>query len=343
MVASVHDAGSQGIADMRRVNRFIPSSSRPRVAVLAALACALLLSPERESVAAESQTKVILNGKPVPVHFNDGDSFRVLAGEYKDAKARLFGYNTLESYGAVHQWGSWDAHELYVLAKMGTYNGRDGVWECESEGDLDTYGRILVWCPKLAEQQIRKGYAHVMSIDDNPGKPELIEAQRDAIANRRGIWAHGVPDFILTSLHSDEEDVEGKGTYNRLVSTADGHSVTWKHDAHYAECDRVCQHEYSVAPEAVDAALLACRADSNIAPFLTALSDADARTVVYDFARYRHINRKIAKDQREQLDALLTAMADAGGFGAAARSDGACMIHVPFDRRFGGGRAECLK
>lgn len=327
---------------MRRHNRFISTSTLASVTTLA-LAFSLLLSPERESIAAESQTKVILNGKPVPVHFNDGDSFRVLAGEYKGAGARLAGYNTLESYGAVHQWGSWDAHELYVLAKMGTYNGRDGVWECESDGSTDTYGRILVWCPKLAEQQIRKGYAHVLSIDDAPGKPELIEAQRDAIAHRRGIWAHGVPDFILTSLHSDEEDVENRGTYNRLVSTADGHSVKWKHDVHYAECDRVCQYEYSVTPEAVDAALVAARADAKIGPFLAGLSDSDARTVIYDFGRYRHINRKIAGDQREQLDALLTAMAEAGGFGAAQRSEGACMIHVPFDRRFGGGRAECLK
>jgi endonuclease YncB( thermonuclease family) len=334
---------------MRRANVFHSKSPRhSRIAALAsaatlALMAAVLLIPERESVAAESQTKVILNGKPVPVHFNDGDSFRVLAGEYKDAKARLSGYNTLESYGAVHQWGSWDAHELYVLAKMGTYNGRDGVWECETDGDTDTYGRILVWCPKLAEDQVRKGYAHVLSIDDNPGKAELIEAQRDAIANRRGIWAHGVPDFILTSLHSDEEDVENKGTYNRLVSTADGHSVKWKHDAHYAECDRVCQYEYSVAPELVDAALVAARADPKIAELLAGLSDADARTVIYDFARYRHINRKIAVDKREVCDELLTAMADAGGFGAAPKREGACMIHVPFDRRFGGGRAECLK
>jgi hypothetical protein len=317
-------------ATMRRANVFTFTSALASAAAVVAVA-AVVLMPERESVAAESQTKVILNGKPVPVHFNDGDSFRVLAGEYKDAKARLSGYNTLESYGPVHQWGSWDAHELYVLAKMGTYNGRDGVWECETDGDLDGYGRILVWCPKLAEDQIRKGYAHVLSIDDNPGKPELIEAQRDAIANRRGIWAHGVPDFVLTSLHSDEEDVENKGTYNRLVSTADGHSVKWKHDAHYAECDRVCQYEYSVAPEVVDAALIAARAD------------ADARTVIYDFARYRHINRKIAEDKRETCGELLTAMAEAGGFGQAQKREGACMIHVPFDRRFGGGRAECLK
>ncbi len=327
---------------MRRVNALTTTPSLQRAGSLA-LALALLLCPERESAAGESQTKIILNGKPVPVHFNDGDSFRVLAGEFKDAKARLSGYNTLESYGAVHQWGSWDAHELYVIAKMGTYNGRDGVWECETDGATDTYGRILVWCPKLAEDQIRKGYAHALSIDDNPGRPELIEAQREAIANRRGIWAHGVPDFILTSLHSEEEDVEDRGTYNRLVSTADGHSVMWRHDAHYDECGRVCHYEYTVAPEVVDAALAAAKADAKIGPMLAELSDADARTVIHDFAKYRHINRKIPVAKREQLDALLTAMADTGGFGAAQRREGACMIHVPFNRRFGGGRAECLK
>lgn len=326
---------------MRRTRAKSSSSSRRRLLAFAAVL--LLLSPERESDAAESQTKVILNGKPVPVHFNDGDSFRVLAGEYKDAKARLAGYNTLESYGPVHQWGTWDAHELYVIAKMATYNGRDGVWECETDGKTDTYGRILLWCPKLAEEQVRKGYAHAMSIDDNPAKPELLEAQREAIANRRGIWAHGVPDFILTSLHSDEEDVEGDGVYNRLISTADGHSVTWKHDDHYDECSRVCHYEYEVAPEVVDSALVAARADANLGPLLADLSDADARTVIYDFARYRHVNRKIPQAQREQCKALLSAMADSGTFGAAQRREGACMIHVPFNRRFGGGRAECLK
>lgn len=101
-------------ADMRRINAFIFCTPLLASAATLALAAGVLLLPERESVAAESQTKIILNGKPVPVHFNDGDSFRVLAGEFKDAKARLFGYNTLESYGAVHQWGTWDAHELYV-------------------------------------------------------------------------------------------------------------------------------------------------------------------------------------------------------------------------------------
>ncbi|MFO7564843.1 MAG: thermonuclease family protein [Enhygromyxa sp.] len=325
------------------------SSFNPRrlalalTAVTLAAVTAALLTPAHQGHAAEPQTKVILNGKAVPVYFNDGDSFRVLAGEFKDAKARLAGFNTLESYGPVHVWGGWTAKELYVLAKMGTYNGRDGVWECETEGKTDTYGRILVWCPKLAEDQIRKGYAHVMTIDDQPGRPELVAAQKEAIAARRGIWAHGVPDYILTSLHSKEEDVDGKGTYNRLISTVDGHSVKWRHTDRYRECDRVCAHVHEVDGPTIDALLEPCKLDERIGPMLAGLSDSDARSVLYDFAKHRHINRKIPVDQREPLAAALSTWVEAGRFGAQQRREGSCMIHVPFQRRFGGGKAECLK
>ncbi|MCA9697257.1 MAG: hypothetical protein KC431_07015 [Myxococcales bacterium] len=307
------------------------------------LGAAALLGDSETGQAAEPQTKVMLNGEAVPVYFNDGDSFRVLGGPYKDAKARLSGYNTLESYGAVHRWGGWTTKELYVIAKMATYNGRDGVWECTTDGKTDTYGRILVWCPKLAEDQVRKGYAHVMSIDDNPGDATLIAAQQDAIAAHRGIWAHGVPEFILTSIHSKEEDVDGKGTYNRLVSSADGHSVKWRHSDRYRECDDVCQYEYSVDGAVIDQLLTAAKADAALSPYLTGLSDADARTVLYDFAKWRHINRKIVEDKREDLKALLQGWADGGRFGTQSKREGACMLHVPFERRFGGGKAECLK
>lgn len=325
------------------------ASSSPRLLTRLALAlglaaaAAIALSPVHESAAAESQTKVFLNGKPTPVYFNDGDSFRVLGGEFKDAKARLAGYNTLESYGAVHEWGGWTMKELYVLAKMGTYNARDGVWNCESDGSTDTYGRMLVWCPELAADQIRKGYAHAMSIDDTPGKPELLEAQREAIAHKRGIWAHGVPDFILTSLHSKEEDVDGHGTYNRLVSSADAHSVKWRHDTRYNECDRVCQYLYEVDEAAVDALLPEVKAHAEAGPLVAALSDEDLRAMLVEFARFRHINRSIEPDKRDELKTLLLALAEAGKFGAQAQTEGSCMLHVPFKRRFGGGKAECLK
>jgi len=304
---------------------------------------AVLLTPTHEGIAADAKTKVILNGKAVPVHFNDGDSFRVLSGEFKDTRARLAGFNTLESYGAVHQWGGWTTKELYVLAKMGTYNGRNGVWECETDGATDTYGRMLVWCPSLAEDQIRKGLAHVMSINDDPGKPALVAAQQEAIAARRGIWAHGVPDFVLTSLHSKEEDVDGRGTYNRLVSSADGHSVKWRHTTRYAECDRVCNFVYTVDDPTIDALLPIARADAALGPGFAGLSDDDARSVLYDFAKHRHINRKIPEPERRALTELLMTWAEAGRFGVQQRSEASCMTHVPFERRFGGGKAECLK
>src|SRR5690606_11410894 len=199
----------------------------PAVAVTVA---ALGVLEPAEADAAEARSKVILNGKLVPVTFNDGDSFRVLGGDLNGAKARLAGYNTLESYGPVHQWGTWTEQELYVMAKMATYHARKGVWECESDGKTDTYGRMLVWCPDLAEDLVRRGMAHVMTVTDEGGDAKLVAAQREAIEARRGLWSHGVPEFILTSLHSAEEDTDGSGTYNRLVSTADGHSVKWKHD-----------------------------------------------------------------------------------------------------------------
>jgi endonuclease YncB( thermonuclease family) len=196
-----------------------------------------------------------------PVVFNDGDSFRVLGGPLTGAKARLSGFNTLESHGAVHQWGTWTAKEMYILAKLATHNARDNVWECTSDGKTDGYGRMLVFCPGLAKEQIRLGLAHAMSIDDKPADAELLAAQREAIAAKRGIWAHGVPEYILTSLHSSEEDVEGDGVYNRLVSSKDGHSIKWKHDVKYDECQNVCHVVYPVDEARVTAVADRLRAE----------------------------------------------------------------------------------
>lgn len=312
----------------------------PLAALVVAVLWMVVPSPQLAE-AKEPRTKVILNGELVPVTFNDGDSFRVLSGNR--AKARLKGYNTLESYGAVHSWGTWTAKEMYVIAKMATLHARRGIWECESDGKLDTYGRMLVWCPGLAEELVRLGMAHVLTIDDDPGDPTLVAAQQEAIAAKRGLWSHGVPDFILTSLHSREEDVDGHGTYNRLVSTADGHSVKWRHDDKYDECTNVCHRIYSVDEAKVSEVAKAVAEDSEAAPYLSGLSAADVRSVVHDFAEFRHINRRVKEDDREPLQAVLLSYAAEGRFGDQTAEDGACMIHVDFKRRFGTGRASCLK
>ena len=77
-----------------------------------------------ESATANDMSRVFLNGRPVPVRFNDGDSFRIFSGEYSGSQCRLFGFNSLESFGPAHQWGSWHPYELYINAKLATVNGR---------------------------------------------------------------------------------------------------------------------------------------------------------------------------------------------------------------------------
>jgi endonuclease YncB( thermonuclease family) len=292
-------------------------------------------------VDAEPAAKVSLNGRPVGVFFNDGDSFRVLKGRDKGAKARLAGFNTLETHGAVHQWGDWQLRELYHIAKMATLHARRGSWSCESDGKTDTYGRLLAWCQSLAVDQVRRGYAHAMSVNDDPAKPEVLEAQREAIAAKRGMWAHGVPECILTSLHSVEEDVEGRGTYNRLVSTADGHSIKWRHTDSYKECDTICNKVY---PE--DASLLpavATRLQAEAPELIKGLDSETLTTMLGTYQRVRLVDRPVASEHRQALNKLLSKYASEGLFGTGAASNGSCVVHVPFERRFGGTRAACLK
>lgn len=309
-------------------------------ATLGLLLGALALGPAIVR-AGEPAAKVNLNGELVGVFFNDGDSFRILKGRNKGGKARLAGFNTLESHGAVHQWGTWTAKELYHIAKMATLHGRQGHWNCNTDGDTDTYGRMLIFCPDLAESQIRHGFAHAMSVNDDPAEPKYLEAQREAIANKRGIWAHGVPEFVLTSLHSVEEDVEGRGTYNRLVSSVDGHSIKWKHNTKYRECENVCLQVYPSDDSVLAAVATKLKAEQPA--LVEGISDEDLTTMLGVFQRIRLVDRPVAKDKREELRGVLDGYAEAGMFGSGAPKNGACMVHVPFERRYGGRRAECLK
>lgn len=312
---------------------------RPALLLAGALA---LVCPSSALRAGEPAAQVFINGKPSAVYFNDGDSFRVLKGKYRGTKARLAGFNTLESHGPVHQWGSWHRKELYHLAKMATLHARNGVWHCETDGETDTYGRMLLWCPDLAEAQIRKGFAHAMTVTDDPADKKLLAAQREAIAAKRGIWAHGVPELILTSLHSVEEDVSGRGTYNRLVSSTDGHSIKWKHQNRYEECSRICLRSYSPSADVLPQIVARLQKD---APDLASELDAAALAkVVETYQRLRLVDRPVPADQRSSVAKLLAGYASEGALGEQQEEgEVSCMIHVAFKRRYGTGRAECLK
>ena len=290
---------------------------------------------------ATPRTRVKLNGKDAPVFFNDGDSFRVLSGDLKGSKARLAGFNTLESYGAVHSWGDWTKKELYALAKMGTYNAREGVWTCTSDLSTDTYGRYLWVCPDLVVDQIKKGLAHAMTVTSESAEAAAVAAQREAVVNKRGIWAHGVPEYVLTSLHSTSERSGDRATYNRLVSSVDGHSLKWKHDDAYTECQDVCWKPSKEDRYKRFAARWAKRKE--LSAWIGEYSEAErieAVTAALDSgAKIKVKNDAHSADAKSAFEAMKSA-----GWVEAAQSDvETCMLYVDFRRRFGASRAVCLK
>lgn len=309
--------------------------------------CALSLALWQVSQAgAEPRTRVNLNGKDYPVFFNDGDSFRVLGGDLKGNKARLGGFNTLESYGPVHSWGDWTTKELYVVAKMGTYNARKGTWDCTSDMKKDTYGRTLWRCETLSNDQVRKGLAHAMSVNKSPAAESDIKAQREAIQAKRGMWAHGVPEYVLTSLHSvDEGGGQDGKTYNRLVSVVDGHSMKMEHSDKYEECQNVCWQPTAQERSARFAARLAARAQ--VSAWMKDLSEADQQAIAGAYlksgASLEGLSVELSEAQTQQALAALKEMAEEGWVEAAKSDIKTCMIYVDFRRRFGAARAVCLK
>ncbi len=307
--------------------------------LLCMIAVATLLSSSLAE--ATPRTRVKLNGKDAPVFFNDGDSFRVLSGDLKGSKARLAGFNTLESYGAVHSWGDWTKKELYALAKMGTYNAREGVWTCTSDLSTDTYGRYLWVCPGLVVDQIKKGLAHAMTVTSESAEAHAVAAQREAVVNKRGIWAHGVPEYVLTSLHSTSERSGDRATYNRLVSSVDGHSLKWKHDDAYKECQDVCWKPSKEDRYKRFAARWAKRKE--LSAWIEKYSEAEqieAVTAALDSgAKIKVKNDAHSADAKNAFEAMKSA-----GWVEAAQSDvETCMLYVDFRRRFGASRAVCLK
>lgn len=184
---------------------------------------------------------VVVNGERTQVHWSDGDSFTFKSGPYDGLGTRLVGYNTLESYGPVHRWGGWTREELFALAKQGAALAAAKEWECTTQGDRDTYQRVLVDCPKLALELVRQGHGLAYAVRGKP-PPLVLDAMHQAQRARRGVWEKGVPKGIVTSLHSF---AEAKGTRystssNRVLDTATGEAGLRKHTDVYQTCEEVC-------------------------------------------------------------------------------------------------------
>jgi endonuclease YncB( thermonuclease family) len=317
---------------------------RKSVPLFLAVAIALCVSPSAPpSAEADAWTRVFINGRIAPVFFNDGDSFRVMGGELSGTQCRLGGYNTLESFGPGHQWGDWHPYELYVNAKQATTHARRGTWHCVGDGSRDGYGRLLLDCPDLVVSQIRHGYAHAYNIDDTPSRPEYLRAQQEAIRERRGMWAHGVPDYIMTSIHSADEDPSREFHYNRLVSTHDGHTESMQHRETYGECTWVCNDEIRADEGAVESAARRLREDRGLAPLLAEHSNLELREFVRRYARIGELPEYLHEPARTPVEARLAQERAQGLLGQTRTERGSCALYVEFTRRYGRERASCLR
>ncbi len=304
--------------------------------------CALALALWARPAGAQT-TLVRVNGTARPVYFNDGDTFKLLAGPMRLRNARLAGFNTLESFGPVHRWGDWTAHELYAVAKQATLNARRGKWSCSADpGERDGYGRLLAVCPDLALDHISKGLAHALSID-GPSPKNYLRAQRRAIVARRGMWAHGVPPVVMTSVHSVDERYDNADNYNRLVSALDGQSVRWRHQDKYAECQEVCFKAPVAGREALLAVIATLRADEQTRDIVSGYEDQYLLALLGEFVATGRVAQVFPKDGHKAVKLELDALLQAGAFGALEDKKVACMTYVPFDRRYGVIKAECLR
>ena len=185
---------------------------------------------------------VILNGVKTDVVWSDGDSFNVKSGQYKGHGTRLQRYNTLEAYGPVHSWGTWTPRELFDIAKESSSVAASQEWTCTTDGSIDGYHRLLVDCPDAAKELVRRGHAMVYAVENLTPDPELVAIQKQAQAKKVGIWAKGVVNGVITSLHSLGEDSKTEvEAYNRVVDTRTGQALARKHKDRYDTCQTVCE------------------------------------------------------------------------------------------------------
>ncbi|MCP4808629.1 MAG: nuclease [Proteobacteria bacterium] len=197
---------------------------------------------------AEYPSTLFLDGVEVLASWDDGDTFASPRDGEKPLRARLSGFNTLESYGPVHSWGTWRPDELYVLSKKAGEVAGAGKWTCEVLAGGGGYGRERVDCPDLRRELLSRGLAHLF-VFDGEADPDDMAAQALAIESKLGMWEKGAPMWLVTSLHSLDEREDQVQTYNRVAHTGDGHVEKRMHVDIYTSCSEVC-------PEAVDSCMI---------------------------------------------------------------------------------------
>ena len=188
-----------------------------------------------EQVERTTSSAILLDGEETPVHWDDGDTFFAPG---RNLKARLVGYNTLESYGAVHRFGPGETRLLEV-AHEATALARSKSWVCTTQSGEGGYGRKSVDCPGLRAALLEAGLAHAFSVK-GPAPKDDLAAQQRGITARLGMWSEGPPSTMVTSVHSLDEKPGAVTTYNRVLNIETGEASKRAHKDTHQACERVC-------------------------------------------------------------------------------------------------------
>ena len=198
------------------------------------MAAASVAAPPKQ-VERRTNGVVLLDGTETRVNWDDGDTF--FAPEPR-LKARLVGYNTLESYGAVHRFGPGEIR-LFEIAAEATSLAKSKAWVCTTGDGEGGYGRKSVDCPGLRTALLEAGLAHAFSVN-GPAPKDDLAAQQRGISARAGMWSEGPPSAIVTSVHSLDEKPDADATYNRVLNIDTGEASKRPHTETHKTCEWVC-------------------------------------------------------------------------------------------------------
>jgi endonuclease YncB( thermonuclease family) len=183
--------------------------------------------------------RILLDGVETAVHWPDGDSLNIESGQYSGSGARIAGYNTLEAYGNVQRWGDWSYEGLAAVRSRSKDLARSRTWECSNTRRSGGFDRILLDCESLRDQMVGQGLAHLFTIHERLPS-SAVEAQAAARAQALGMWAHGVPEQVLTSVTSTADGYSR--TFDRYVDPVTGQAERAFHDESYETCAEVCRY-----------------------------------------------------------------------------------------------------
>ncbi|MCB9646031.1 MAG: hypothetical protein H6730_05445 [Deltaproteobacteria bacterium] len=111
-------------------------------------------------------------------------------------------------------------------------------------------------------------------------------------------------------------------TYNRLVSSVDGHSAKWLHENSYDECQDVCAMERVVSPEVIEAAVETLRNDTEMADVVAQLPKSQLTQIVSDFSQLGWFRGVKDEAIAKRITDRLTAMDAEGKLGGRAQAGG---------------------